>query len=126
MNYKTITLILLLSVPAIAKDRNDTVMQDNNLENFALSICLAKGFTDSAVKEDAFSASGAYVEQGSYPAEAYEEADELAKKFLAKKYHSKEGTSELIVMKCIDLSRSNELQEIKNKYEHLAVETALP
>ena len=123
MDIKIIALIFSLSFPAIAKE-NKITLENHNLENFSLSTCLAKGFTDDTVKKDAISATGAYVELGSYPAEAYEEANELAKKFLDKKYHSKEGKSELIVMKCIDLSRSKELMAIKNKYLSSADQTA--
>ncbi|MBK1424452.1 T6SS amidase immunity protein Tai4 family protein [Yersinia pseudotuberculosis] len=92
------------------------MQQKNNLENFALSICLEEGFPDGEINSEAFSAVGAYVELGAYPVEAYEEVSELAKKFLEKKYISKNGESKLTVMKCIDLSQSSELSAIKDKY----------
>lgn len=125
MDFKVIAVLLLLSFPAISQDKQRNVEKDN-LENFALSQCLAQGFSDKSVKEDALDAVGAYVELGSYPAEAYEEATKLVHQFLNKKYVSKEGHSELIVMKCIDLSRSNELMAIKNKYAHSATNIRTP
>ncbi|MFK8260168.1 T6SS amidase immunity protein Tai4 family protein [Erwinia sp. AnSW2-5] len=93
---------------------------------FALSQCLANGFSDKSVKEDALAAVGAYVERGSYPAEVYEETTDLAHQFIKKKYMSKEGNAALIVMKCIDLSRSNELVAIKQKYAHSAADVGTP
>ncbi|MBK4725564.1 T6SS amidase immunity protein Tai4 family protein [Pantoea agglomerans] len=125
MDFKVMAVLLLLSFPAISQD-NQSDAGKNNLENFALSQCLAQGFSDKSVKEDALAAVGAYVELGSYPAEAYEEATDLVHQFLNKKYVSKEGHSELIVMKCIDLSRSNELMAIKNKYAHSATDNPTP
>ena len=103
-----------IALPCLAKGI-DTQKQDN-LENFALSHCLAQGFSDRDVIKEANTASGAYVELGSYPAEAYEEASALAKHFLNKKYQSKSGDAKLTVMKCIDLSRSAELAAIEEKY----------
>ncbi|AIN14483.1 acetyltransferase [Yersinia pseudotuberculosis] len=111
------SLIFLISFSTLAAEVNQNkVQQKNNLENFALSICLAEGFPDGEINSEAFSAVGAYVELGAYPVEAYEEVSELAKKFLEKKYISKNGESKLTVMKCIDLSQSSELSAIKDKY----------
>ncbi|MCT4700602.1 type VI secretion system amidase immunity protein Tai4 [Enterobacteriaceae bacterium H20N1] len=117
MDVKVALMISLLAFPALAKESNNN-SQNYNLENFALSMCLAKGFSDNEVKKDAFSAVNAYVELGSYPAEAYEEADNLIKEFLAKKYVGKNRNSEFIVMKCIDASRSKELKKIEQKYAY--------
>ncbi|WP_455818525.1 T6SS amidase immunity protein Tai4 family protein [Pseudomonas cerasi] len=125
MDFKVIAALLLLSFPAISQDHQRDAGK-YNLENFALSQCLANGFSDKSVKEDALAAVGAYVELGSYPAEAYEEATDLVHQFLNKKYVSKEGHSELIVMKCIDLSRSNELMVIKQKYAHSTTDNLKP
>ncbi|AXY33354.1 MULTISPECIES: T6SS amidase immunity protein Tai4 family protein [Yersinia pseudotuberculosis complex] len=117
MAAKIISLIFLISFSTLAAEVNQNkVQQKNNLENFALSICLAEGFPDGEINSEAFSAVGAYVELGAYPVEAYEEVSELAKKFLEKKYISKNGESKLTVMKCIDLSQSGELSAIKDKY----------
>ncbi|WON76235.1 T6SS amidase immunity protein Tai4 family protein [Serratia sp. UGAL515B_01] len=117
MASKIIALIFLFSFSVIAgeNDKNNDP-QKYNLENYALSMCLAKGFTDGEINKEAFSAVGAYVELGPYPVEAYEEVSELAKRFLAKNYISKNGNSKLTVMKCIDLSRSEQLKAIKDKY----------
>ncbi len=71
---------LLISFSTLAAEVNQNkVQQKNNLENFALSICLAEGFPDGEINSEAFSAVGAYVELGAYPVEAYEEVSELAK-----------------------------------------------
>ncbi len=117
MDIKVVMMTMLFTFPALAKDTSNSA-QPYNLANFALSTCLAKGFTDKAVKEDALSAVGAYVELGSYPAEAYEETNKLVKEYLAKKYVGKNENSEFIVMKCIDVSRSTELKQIAQKYAH--------
>lgn len=125
MAFKVITVLLLLSFPAISQDNQHNV-EKYNLENFALSQCLARGFSDKTLQQDAVDAVRAYVELGSYSAEAYDETSDLVHQFLKKKYVSKEGHSELIVMKCIDLSRSNELMIIKNKYAYLMTDNVTP
>ena len=56
------------------------------LKNFALSVCLADGYTSKEVVKDSLAAAGGYSELGSLPFEAYEEAESLARQFLAKKY----------------------------------------
>lgn len=115
MDIKIILITsLFLTAPVLAKEALNN--KQYNLESFALSTCLAQGFSDDEVKNEAFSAAGAYVELSSYPAEAYEEASALAKNFLDKKYVSKEGNRKLTIMKCIDLSRSDALAKIAQKY----------
>jgi hypothetical protein len=85
------------------------------LKNFALSICIANGFKSDEVVKESRAAAGAYFEFGSLPIEAYEEAELLGKKFLAKEYLSKSG-AQLTLMKCIDLFHSEELDQLAKKY----------
>src|ERR1700690_2980627 len=81
------------------------------LKNFALSVCLADGYSSKEVMKDSLAAAGAYSELGSLPFEAYEKAETLAKQFLAKKYLSISG-EQLTLMKCIDLFHSKELDRL--------------
>lgn len=85
------------------------------LKNFALSICLADGFTPEEVHKDSLAAAGGYSQLGSLPLEAYAEAETLARQFLAKTYESPSG-DKLTLMKCIDLFHSKELDRITTKY----------
>jgi hypothetical protein len=85
------------------------------LKNFALSVCLADGYTSEEVKKDSLAAAGGYSELGSLPFEAYEQVESLAKQFLAKKYRSFSG-EKLTLMKCIDLFHSKELDQLATRY----------
>ena len=85
------------------------------LKNFALSACIAQGFQSDEVVKESRAAAGAYVEFGSFPPAAAEEAAALGKKFLAKEYLSIRG-DKLTLMKCIDLFHSQELEQLARKY----------
>jgi hypothetical protein len=85
------------------------------LKNFALSACIAEGYSDGEVKKDANAAAGGYLELGHFAFEAYEEAAALGKTFLAKQYRGKHG-EKLTLMKCIDLFHSPELDRLAKKY----------
>lgn len=87
-----------------------------NLRNFALSNCLYQAFPESEAGTEAKAAAGGYVEIGSLDADAYADAAELAKKYLQTKYESKSEQVKLTVMKCIDLSQSDELEAILKEY----------
>lgn len=85
------------------------------LKNFALSVCVADGYSAKEVVTDSLAAAGGYSELGSLPFEAYEDAELLAKQFLAKKYKGISGEP-LTLMKCIDLFHSKELDQLARKY----------
>ena len=116
---KILILTLLLFAPPLAEaqDAHGRVEYSPiaHLKNFALSACIANGYKSDEVKKDANAAAGGYLELGSFPIEAYEEAASLGKKFLAKEYRSK-GGEPLTLMKCIDLFHSSELDQIAKKY----------
>ena len=86
------------------------------LKNFALSVCISDGYKSEEVVKDSLAAAGGYLELGGLTMEAYEEAEALAKKFLAKEYQSKHG-EKLTLMKCIDLFHNKELEQLVNKYD---------
>ena len=86
------------------------------LKNFALSVCIGEGFkSDDDVAKEATAAAGGYLELDRFPIEAHEQADALAKKYLAKEYLGI-GGDKLTVMKCIDLFHSRELDRLARKY----------
>jgi hypothetical protein len=87
------------------------------LKNFALSICVADGYTSEEAKKDSLAAADGYSELGGLPFEAYERAESLARQFLAKTYESASGQS-LTLMKCIDLFHSKELDRIARAYSN--------
>ena len=86
------------------------------LKNFAFSVCIGEGFkSEGDVAKEARAAAGGYLELGSFPIEAAEQADALAKKYLAKEYLGIHG-DKLTLMKCIDLFHSKELDRLARKY----------
>jgi hypothetical protein len=87
------------------------------LKNFALSVCVADGYRSKEVAKDSLAAASGYSELGGLPFEAYEQAESLAKQFLAKDYKSISG-EKLVLMKCIDLFHSEELDQLARKYHN--------
>jgi hypothetical protein len=121
MDFKFIAFVAvaLLASPSMinAKDANVRVEYSpaQYLKNFALSVCISNGYKSDEVVKDGLAAAGGYLELGSFPFEAYEEADALSKRFLAKEYQGKHG-DKLILMKCIDFFHSEDLEQIVKKY----------
>ena len=117
-----IVFIVLASLvaPSIvnAKDTDVRVEYSSReyLKNFALSVCVSHAYDSEEVTKDSLAAAAGYFNLGGFPIEAYDEADALSKSFLAKEYHGIHG-EKLILMKCIDLSHSKELEQIIRKYD---------
>ncbi|NDY45929.1 type VI secretion protein [Serratia marcescens] len=86
------------------------------LKNYALSVCIAEGYSAKEVKNDAAAAARGYMEFGDYSLEAHTAVRALAKEFLAKPYDSMSGKP-MTMAKCIDLVHSQELQAIIKKYQ---------
>ncbi|BEM09726.1 hypothetical protein SM14VA5_22300 [Serratia marcescens] len=84
------------------------------LKNYALSVCIAEGYSAKEVKNDAAAAARGYMEFGDYSLEAHTAVRGLAKEFLAKPYDSMSGET---MAKCIDLVHSQALQAIIKKYQ---------
>lgn len=85
------------------------------LKNFALSVCISHDYKSDEVVKDSTAAAGGYLERGSFPIEAYEEVEALAKEFLSKDYAGVHG-GKLTLMKCIDLFNGKELERLAQKY----------
>lgn len=92
-----------------------TYSPEEYFKNYALSTCLADGFTAEEVVQDAAAAARAYLELGELPLEAHTEATQLGRTFLKREYKSKTG-AQLIVMKCMDFYHSPELDALARKY----------
>jgi len=84
-------------------------------KNYALSTCIADGYSSEETIMDASAAARGYLEFGSLPLEAHTEATLLGRKFLKNTYISISGES-LVLMKCIDFFHSKELDMIARKY----------
>ena len=102
-------------VDAMAANARVEYSSSQYLKNFALSACIAQAYKSDEVVKDSRAAADGYLQLGSFPFEAYEEAASLSKKFLEKKYLSFTG-DELTLMKCIDLFNSKELDRLAKKY----------
>lgn len=88
------------------------------LKNYALSVCIAEGYSAKEVKNDAAAAARGYMEFGDYSLEAHTAVRALAKEFLAKPYDSMSGEPMTMTMaKYIDLVHSQALQAIIKKYQ---------
>ena len=88
---------------APAEDREASL-----LTRYVLSQCLARAYPDTDLARDAQAAAGGYMEFGSLPIEAYEEAAVLAAEAASRTYQGKHGHP-LHAMKCLDLLQSPEL-----------------
>jgi len=117
MDSKVVAAIAVLAAPLLADAADGRVQYSpiQYLKNFALSTCMADGYKSDEVVKDSSAAAGGYLEPGSFPFEAYEEAAALGKKFLAREYQGKSG-EKLTLMKCIDFFHSKELDQLAKKY----------
>lgn len=116
MDFKLIAISSLLISGITAASPQDRPLLKNALENFTLSYCLAQSEPGEVMQREANAATGAYVERGRYPAEAYEEAAQVARDYLKRPYKSHTDGIQLTVMKCIDASQSDEIAAIKDRY----------
>src|SRR5450755_1229419 len=84
MSFKVAAAIAFLAVPLLADAKVANVRVEYSptqyLKNFALSACIADGYKSDEVVKDSKAAAGGYLELGSFPYEAYEEAATLGKK----------------------------------------------
>ena len=108
-------LVALLLIDAKAANARVEYSPGQYLKNFALSACIAQAYKSDEVVKDSRAAADGYLQLGSFPYEAHEEAAALARKFLAKEYQSASG-AKLVLMKCIDLFHSKELDRLAKKY----------
>jgi hypothetical protein len=119
MNSIVVAAVAFALAPLVADAKVDHARVEYSpiqyLKNFALSACIADGYKSDEVTKDSRAAAGGYLELGSFPFEAYEEAAALGKTFLAKDYQSISG-EQITLMKCIDLFHSKELDRLARKY----------
>lgn len=88
---------------------------DDYLKNYALSVCIAKGYNANEVKNDAAAAARGYNEFGSYSLAAHTAVRKLADDYLARHYDSQSGEP-MTLAKCIDLYHSRDLDSLLKKY----------
>lgn len=110
----TLFILALFSMQAKAKTEYSP---EQYIKNYALSVCLAKGYDSKDVKEDASAAARGYLEFGDYSLEAHTAVNNLADNFLAKKYSSQSGAS-MILAKCIDFYHSEELNKLIKDFKN--------
>jgi len=109
-------VIFLLFFGCVAKQ--ETALNYTPIEyfkNYALCTCIADGFQSQEVGKDAAAGARGYFEFGALPLEAHTEATKLGRAFLSKEYKSMSG-EKLIIMKCIDLYNSQELDALAKKF----------
>lgn len=111
---KVLLLAALFSPVALAAGAHGYTGAEN-FKNYALSVCVAKGYEAAEVKADASASARGYFELGTLPMEAHTEAVKLAQEFLKREYPSI-SDEPLTLMKCVDLFHSKELAQIAKKY----------
>nr|WP_314727999.1 T6SS amidase immunity protein Tai4 family protein [Serratia quinivorans] len=121
MNRKARLRLLLVITSLIASPSGlaqfkQMYSPESQLENYALSACIAEGYSAAEVKNDAAAAARGYTEFGNYSLEAHTAVRNLAKQFLARQYDSMSGEP-MTMAKCIDLYHSQELKQIISKYK---------
>lgn len=112
--------ILLAVAIAVTLNANAATKIDYSpaeyLKNYALSVCIAEGYSAKEVKNDAAATARGYMEFGDYSLETHTAVRALTKEFLAKPYDSMSGET-MTMAKCIDLVHSQALQVIIKKYQ---------
>lgn len=85
------------------------------LTRYTLSQCLAAAYPDTRIERDARASAAGYLEFGSLPIEAYEDATAVARDAASRRYEGKQGES-LHVMKCLDLLHGPELERLFDRH----------
>ncbi|MCL1826123.1 MAG: type VI secretion system amidase immunity protein Tai4 [Betaproteobacteria bacterium] len=120
MAFKVVAFVSLLSFSCIASGEEQYERVEYSpiefFKNYALSACIARGYSSKEVIDDATASARGYLELGDHPVEAYNEVVILGKEFLKKEYKSHLSDERLILMKCIDFYHSKELDKLARKY----------
>lgn len=106
-------LLTLLSSQARAKEQYTPELY---LKNYALSVCIAKGYKTKEVKDDASAAARGYLEFGDYSLAAHSAVRKMAEQLLVKNYASQSGEP-ITLAKCIDFYHSVELDNIIKQFK---------
>lgn len=87
-----------------------------NLQSYAVMVCMGDAFPgDKTLERETHAAARFYLEQGSLPIEAYNDAAALAQAYLKKNY-LQENNVRWTAMKCMDLLHDAALKKIITKY----------
>ncbi|YCI28669.1 type VI secretion system amidase immunity protein Tai4 [Erwinia sp. PK3-005] len=118
MDFKIVGIIAVATVLFFSSQVNakPEYSAEQYIKNYALSVCVAKGYNSKEVKDDASAAARGYLEFGDYSLAAHSAVRKLVDEFLAKTYSSQSGES-MILAKCIDVYHSAELESIVKKYK---------
>lgn len=109
-------LCIALSFPALGSEPRHPYSGVEYLKNYALSACISDAYQAPEVVKDANAAASGYLELGTFPIEAHQEAIALAQAFLKREYFSRSG-ERLMLMKCIDFYHSKELDQLVRRYK---------
>lgn len=118
MDFKIVGIIAVATVLFFSSQVNakPEYSAEQYIKNYALSVCVAKGYNSKEVKDDASAAARGYLEFGDYSLAAHSAVRKLVDEFLAKTYSSQSGES-MILAKCIDVYHSAELESIVKQYK---------
>jgi len=122
MVARVIFFVGLLSLSLVATGEEQQIRVEYSpveyFKNYALSACIARGYSSEEIIGDATASARGYFELGAHPIDAYPEAIELVREFLAREYKSHLSNERLILMKCIDLYHSEALDKLAQKYRN--------
>lgn len=109
-----VAYLLLTSCAVHASQKHETT----NEIKYAVSYCLSLFYPDSEFSSDAKYVAGAYLQKGEFGIDMYESIRGFVDEYRNTPYLSKHNRN-LTIMKCLDLSNSDELthriDEIANK-----------
>ena len=113
LNVILLALATLCVSPAIAQQPYSA---EQYLRNYALSTCIAQGYSSKEVKDDAAAAAPGYLEFGDYALAAHKAVRNAGQAFLQKKYPSQSGEP-MTLAKCIDFYHSQELDKLVKTFK---------
>lgn len=107
MDFKIVCSSLLFFSSVALAQPSDV----NHEVKYAVSYCLSSAYPESQFSKDASYVSGAYIQKGSRGLHIYESIRNFVDSYISKKYISKHNKN-LVIMQCVDLSTSHELEQL--------------
>lgn len=116
MDLKIATVLFSTTIFSLQVNAKAEYTSEQYIKNYALSVCVAKGYNNKQVKDDAAAAARGYLEFGDYSLTAHSAVRKLADEFLAKEYNSQSGEA-MVLTKCIDFYHSAELDKLVKSWD---------
>jgi hypothetical protein len=106
-----ISISIVLATCSVQVSAKEEYTPEEYIKNYALSTCIAQGYNDNEVKNDAAAAARGYLEFGNYSLAAHTAVRKLGEEYLKKEYRNQSGEP-MVMAKCIDFYNSKELDKL--------------